>query len=398
MSDFDERIEQLRHAVQRARLLDTAVRLVSVPSWTGEAGAAADCLAEILRAEGFTVSRVDAGHAAAPAVVVRLDGNQPGRTLQLDGHLDTVHLPFVPPAVVDDNLTGSGAFDMKGGVAAAVEALRALRDTNALSAGRVLFTAHDLHEAPWGLGEQLDRMILDGIVGDAALVCEPFTTHVPVIGRGSATWKATFHRPGPPVHEVVRPAEEPSVIAAGAELVHRLGKFASELQVQSHPVAGSASVFIGQIHAGEIYNQYPQECWLEGTRRWLPGFDRATVETELRALFEQTARDMGVSVRIDYRDIRDAYSLDVRDPLLEAFQSAHAAVHGSPLPTGPKPFVDDGNSFYGLKRIPAITHGGLGGGAHTLKEWVSIDSLTSAAYTYAVTALLYCHLPRTAVG
>jgi acetylornithine deacetylase/succinyl-diaminopimelate desuccinylase-like protein len=381
---------RLRRAVRRDRLLDTAVRLVAIPSWTGAAGAAADGLADILRTDGFHVERPVAGHAPAPAVLVRMEAGSPGRTLQLDGHVDTVHLPFVPPAVDGDRLTGSGAFDMKSGVAAAVEALRAVRDTKALSAGSILFTAHDLHEAPWGLGEQLDRMILDGVTGDAALVCEPFTTHVPVVGRGAATWKVTIRRSGPPTHEVTRPASEPSVIAAGADLVGRLGRLAAELEKQTDPVTGSASVFVGQFHSGEIYNQYPQECWVEGTRRWLPGTDRATVERDFRGLLESLARDSRTTVTVDYRNIRDAFHLDAADPLLAAFQSAHVAVHGAPLPTGPKPFVDDGNSFYGLKRIPSITHGGLGGGAHTLNEWVSIDSLVAAALTYAVTAVAYC--------
>jgi acetylornithine deacetylase/succinyl-diaminopimelate desuccinylase-like protein len=390
MFNRNEVIRRLRAAVSRNRLLDIATRLVEVPSWTGDAAVVSDRLADMLRKDGFAVERPAGGHLAAPAVVVWLEANAPGRTLQLDGHVDTVHLPFVPPAVDGDRLTGSGAFDMKSGVAAAVEALRALRETGLLAAGRVLFSAHDLHEAPWGLGEQLDRLILDGIAGDAAIVCEPFTTHVPVIGRGAATWKTTFRRSGPPAHEVTRPPDEPSVIAAGAAAVARLDALARELAAQTDPVAGSASVFIGQIHSGEIYNQYPQECWLEGTRRWLPGTDRQVVERDLRSLFDAIARQTRTSVTIDYRNIRDAFYLDTSDPLFAAFQSAHTAVHGAPAATGPKPFVDDGNSFYGLKRIPAITHGGLGGGAHTLNEWVSVDSLTAAATTYAMTAVLYC--------
>jgi acetylornithine deacetylase/succinyl-diaminopimelate desuccinylase-like protein len=390
MFNIEDVANRLKTAVHRDRLLDTAQRLVAVPSWTGDAGVVSDCLADILRKDDFAVERAVCGHAAAPAIVVHLETGKPGRTLQLDGHVDTVHLPFVAPAVDGDQLTGSGAFDMKSGVAAAVEALRALRETGALPGGRVLFTAHDLHEAPWGLGEQLDRMILDGITGDAAIVCEPFTSHIPVVGRGAATWKTTFRRPGPPVHEVTRPPDEPSVIAAGGAAVVRLQELAGELAKQTDPVAGSASVFVGQIHSGEIYNQYPQECWLEGTRRWLPGTDRAVVERDLRSLFETVARQHRTSVAIDYRNIRDAFYLDTSDPLFAAFQAAHAAVHGQPATTGPKPFVDDGNSFYGLKRIPAITHGGRGGGAHTLNEWVSIDSLTAAARTYALTAVLYC--------
>src|SRR4051794_7221627 len=114
--------EQLRSRIDRRRLLETAVRLIAVPSRTGEAGGAAAPLAGIRAADGCGVERPEAGHAPAPAVVVRRGTERPGRTLQFDGHLDTVHLPFVPPRVEGDWLRGSGAADMKAGVAAAVEA------------------------------------------------------------------------------------------------------------------------------------------------------------------------------------------------------------------------------------------------------------------------------------
>src|SRR5262245_16113614 len=91
--------ERLKRAVNRQRLVDTAIKLIAVPSRTGEAGAAADCLAQILTGGGFMVERPVGGHPAAPAVAVRFDTKRPGRTLQFNGHLDTVHLPFVPPRV-----------------------------------------------------------------------------------------------------------------------------------------------------------------------------------------------------------------------------------------------------------------------------------------------------------
>src|SRR5437588_3541149 len=229
MDAFSSLSARLSAAVDRRRLLDTAVQLIAVPSRTGEAGAAADCLARLLTADGFAVERPEAGHPAAPAVVVRFDSGKPGRTLQFNGHLDTVHLPFVPPSVNGDLVTGSGASDMKGGTAAAVEALRVVREKNLLCAGGVLFTAHDLHEAPWGFGQQLDRLIGDGIVGDAVLLPEPLCDCLPIVGRGSATWKASIRRPGPPIHEVMRPMHEPSVIAAGAEPVRRLQALSAEL-------------------------------------------------------------------------------------------------------------------------------------------------------------------------
>jgi acetylornithine deacetylase/succinyl-diaminopimelate desuccinylase-like protein len=180
---------RLERSIDRRRLVETARELIARPSRTGAAGPALDVLAEILAAEGFAVERPEGGHPAAPAVAVRYGGGRPGRTLQFDGHLDTVHLPFAAPAVDGDRITGSGAADMKSGVAAAVEALRALRDAEALPAGSVLLTAHDLHEAPWGFGQQLDRLIDAGYVGDAVLLPEPLCDHLPVVGRGQACWR-----------------------------------------------------------------------------------------------------------------------------------------------------------------------------------------------------------------
>jgi acetylornithine deacetylase/succinyl-diaminopimelate desuccinylase-like protein len=292
--------------------------------------------------------------------------------------------------VEEGRLTGSGASDMKAGTAAAVEALRVLRDTGALKAGSVLLTAHDLHEAPWGFGQQLDQLIRDGCHGDAVLLPEPLCDFLPVVGRGAATWKVHIRRAGAPVHEVMRPADEPSVIAAGAELVGRLGQLQEVLSTRADPHAGSETVFIGQIHSGEIYNQYPQECWLEGTRRWLPGVVRSAVEREFRDLLDDLARETHTQLSAEFRFIRDAFRLDPADRLVLAFQSAYRELKGAPLPLGPKPFVDDGNSFFGLGPIPAITHGPRAGGQHTVHEWVEIDDLVRVASLYALTAVLYC--------
>ncbi len=381
--------ERLEKAISRQRLLETALELISVPSRTGEAGSAADRLADMLRRDGFAVERPAAGHDAAPAVVVRWSSGKPGRTVQFNGHLATVHLPFVPPAVDGDRLVGSGAADMKAGLAAAVDALRALRDADALPAGGILFTAHDLHESPWGDGRQLNRLIADGCVGDAVLLPEYLHDVLPIIGRGGLTWRATIRRSGPPVHEVMRPAE-PSVIAAGAELVLRIQRLDQRLKSKNDPLAGAESAFIGQIHSGEIFNQYPQECMIEGTRRWLPQTRRQDVEQELNDLFVELARATGTSIDAKLTLMRDAFRLDPADPFVTAFQTAHANVTGSPLPQGAKPFCDDGNSFWALAAIPAVTHGPRAGGAHTLHEWVSIDDLVRVARVYAETAIRYC--------
>jgi len=100
-------------------------------------------------------------------------------------------------------------------------------------------------------------------------------------------------------------------------------------------------------------------------------------------------RDFGVTIPCDFQYIREAFRLDLSHPLINAFQTSHANLSGAVLPEGPKMFVDDGNSFWKLADVPAITHGPIAGGAHTVNEWVSIDDLVRVAKLYALTAVMY---------
>lgn len=383
-------VDQIRNAVRRERLLDTAIKLIEVPSPTRDAGAVADRLAGLLEADGFRVERPACGWEAAPAVVVRWETGQPGNTIQFNGHLDTVHLPFVPPKVVGDRLLGSGASDMKAGIAAAVEALRVLRDERLLSRGGVLLTAHDLHEAPWASGEQINEMVRQGICGDAVLIPEYTHERLPVIGRGNAVIRITVSRPGPAVHEVFRPLDEPDVMAVGAQVVARFRDWQQELAQVRHPLAGPETVFLGQFHCGEIYNQYPQSCWLEGTMRWLPDTPVSRVEARFHEQLARLGQETGAKIEGSFQLIRDAFKLNEIEPFVTDFLDAYSETTGRRLPIGAKPFVDDGSCFWQQRRLPAITHGPEAGGAHTIEEWVSIDDLVRVATVYAATAVRFC--------
>lgn len=383
-------LHDIRRRVQPQRLLDLARRLISVPSPTGQAGDVLDALAIFLEGEGFVVDRPAAGHPNALAVVARLVGDRPGRTLQWNGHLDTVHLPFVADRVEGPRLRGSGSSDMKAGLAAAVEALLALRDGALLPAGSVLLTAHDLHEAPWGDGRQFDQLLREGIVGDAVMLPEPLCDHLPTVGRGQACWRVAFRRPGPPVHEVMRSREEPEVITAGARLVGELATLEAGLRPRTGPMGLSPSVFVGLIRSGEIYNQSPQECVLEGTRRWLPGTTCDEVEREFRGIVASCCRETRATAEIEFRQVRDAFFLDADHAIVSDFQESLRDVAGATLDLGVKPFVDDGNSVWAMKKVPAITHGPRAGGQHTTEEWVDIDDLNRVALVYALTAIRFC--------
>ena len=383
-------LNQLNEAVQVDRLLETAVKIIEIPSPTLSARPAADRLAALLEEDGFNVERPEANWPESPAVVVCYDSGQPGKTLQFNGHLDTVHLPFIEPRVEKGKLYGSGASDMKGGVAAMCEALCILRDTGLLKSGKILLTAHDHHEAPWGDGRQVKALIEEGYVGDGVLIPEYLSHCLPVLGRGMAILDVSITREGEPVHEVQGGLEQPSVIAAGAELILRFSELDKQLTQLTHPLGARESVFIGQVHAGEIYNQLPTEFYLQGTRRWLPGCAKDKVEKQFQDILKEVGKLKGIKVVGEFNFLLDPYELNVDHPLLPAFQSAYQEITGQSIPLGPKPFLDDGNNFIAKAGIPAITHGPDAKGPHTGNEEVSIDELKRVALTYALTALLFC--------
>lgn len=390
MTVTPEVVGQVKGAIQQERLLETATMLVGTPSPTRSASEVAGRLAELLSASGFSVERPEAGWPESPAVVARFESGRPGRTLQFNGHLDTVHLAFVPPRVEDGVLYGSGASDMKGGIAAAVEAMRVLKEHDLLPAGGLLLTAHDHHEVPWGDGRQVNALIDQGYVGDGVLLPEYLYENVPVIGRGQAMFQVRVSREGEPVHEVLGGIEQPSVIRAGARLVERFESLDKSLQQETHPLAGRESLFVGQVHSGEIFNQAPTLLTLEGTRRWLPGTQVADVRKEFLSILDSVASETGTRIEADFQVSRDAYELDQEHPLYQAFQSAYSGLTGSELPVGAKPFVDDGNAFVASGGVQAITHGPNALGAHTVNEEVPVAELVRVAGVYALTAIAFC--------
>jgi acetylornithine deacetylase/succinyl-diaminopimelate desuccinylase-like protein len=376
--------------VNRERMVGIARGLIGVESPTGECGAVADELARVLGEAGLEVARREAGHASAPAVVARWDSGRPGRVLQFNGHLDVVHLGYVAPRIEGGLLRGSGSADMKGGLAAAVEAMLAIAESGVVEGGGILLTAHDLHEAPWGDGSQLERLIDEGHIGDAVLIPEPLCDVLPVRGRGQACWKVTFRRAGGPVHEVMRDERAPDVVGAGALFVRRLKELDARLAEERDAVAGCSSVFVGRICSGEIFNQSPAECVLEGTRRWVPGVESSVVERGFRELIAGVEGETGASAEVGYRVVRGPYFLDEAGAIVEAFQEAHERVTGARLRTGAKWFVDDGNTFSSRAGVAAITHGPRAGGQHTTAEWVSIADMERVARVYVETARGFC--------
>ena len=158
--------------VDADRLRELTLELVSVESPTGDADRVARLFACRLEELGMDVEVLGEAFPATPIVIGRLHGGEPGPTVVLDGHLDTVPIPHAPPTVEDGVVFGRGSADMKGSLACAAETARVVKEHGPFP-GELVVLATGLHESPSGRGEDLAWLLREhGFHADAVVVCE----------------------------------------------------------------------------------------------------------------------------------------------------------------------------------------------------------------------------------
>ena len=194
--------------VDRDRLVETASRLVGVPSFTGDEEAAARLMVELYESIGLRVQwqQVEEGRANALGIWTGAGG---GKSLMFNGHLDTSYsgrepwlrsVPgFQPQAFErDGRLYGLGISNMKGAVACYVEAVRSLQDAGVRLRGDVLIAAvcgeiektqqGDAQGAQYrGYAAGTRYLVSHGGVADMCLLGEPTEGKV-VLGHFGALW------------------------------------------------------------------------------------------------------------------------------------------------------------------------------------------------------------------
>jgi acetylornithine deacetylase len=194
--------------VDRDRLVDTATRLVNVPSFTGDEEAAARLMVEIFESLDLQVQwqQVEEGRANALGIWSGAGG---GKSLMFNGHLDTSYsgrepwlraVPgFQPQAFErDGRLYGLGISNMKGAVACYVEAVRALQDADVRLRGDVLIAAvcGEIEKTQQGAEQGAQYrgyaagtryLVSHGGVADMCLLGEPTEGKV-VLGHFGALW------------------------------------------------------------------------------------------------------------------------------------------------------------------------------------------------------------------
>ena len=376
----------LDRVLDREELVECARELVRAASENppGDETAAAAAAQPYLEALGCAVKRLEPAPGRVNLVGV-LDSGRPGPTLAVNGHLDVVpagpldqwaHPPFA--AVVEDGvLHGRGALDMKGAIAAALEAARALVASGLPWQGRLAFQLVADEER---LGNHGTRaLVAAGLAGaDAAVVAEPTGMRLVTAERGAAWF--TVRTLGQAAHGS-RPQDGVSAIAAACRLVPALLGQAWE---RRHPLLGEPSVNVGVIRGGDKVNMVPAWCEVEVDRRTLPGETAEQVTAEIEALISRLAAEdptFRAEVRLDSFEL----ACEVAPEALVA-RAAAAALADVGLPAQPTGMsgATDARILIHEAGVPAVVLGpGELGLAHSTQERIGVEELVTAARVYA---------------
>jgi acetylornithine deacetylase len=350
-----------------ARLVEfDSVNPALVPGGGGER-AIALFVADWCAARGFEVEIVGDERAS---VIARRRGSGGGRSLLLNGHLDTVGVagmdaPFTP-RLEDGRLYGRGAYDMKGSIAAIMLAAAEAPQLR----GDIIVTAVADEE----LASVGTEAVLKRVSADAALVAEPTELRVAVAHRGFVGFEiettgvaAHGSRPDLGVDAI---AKMGPILVAFAELDARLE------HGPHHPLAGPGSLHASLIEGGQEMSSFPARCVLVGERRTIPG---ETVEQVVRDL-----RNLAGDASVRVIAAREPYEAPVDHPFVSLV--AHTAVDEAPVGA---PFWTDA-ALIAAAGIPTVLYGPVGEGAHAEVEWVDLASLDRLRDVVVSTAVAWC--------
>ena len=373
-------------SVDAGRLRDLTLELVECPSPTGDTADVARLYARRLEELGLEVELLDEVFPATPIVVGRLRGGEPGPTVVLNGHLDTVPIPHAPARLEGETIYGRGSADMKGALACAAEAAGVMAGRGGFP-GELAIVAIGLHEAPGGRGEDLTWLLREGGFGaDYAVVCELAGDAFVAAHMGQATVEIEITRPGMPTHELQTPAGTPHPLLTAGKVIEAIAARNAELAEVEHAVpaewgVGAETYFLGELHGGDFYNRFPTSCRLVGTRRWQPGKALEEVRAEYEALLAPVAAQTGCAIELDLRLVRDSYRIDPEEKLAVALREAYREVTGAEQALIGMKVVADGAIFH-QAGIPTVYHGPVGTGAHADVETMDVPELVRATQVY----------------
>ena len=338
---------------------------------------------------GLEVRRQPVGNGRSNVIAI-LKGSGGGRSLMLNGHMDTVGIdgmivePF-KPFIENGRLHGRGACDMKGALTAMVGALKSLVDSGPELRGDLIFTAV-VDEEYKSIGT---KKLVEEYRADAAIVGEPTEMKTAIAHKGFVWIEVEIK--GKAAHGSV-PEKGVDAIAHAAKVVSGLERLQKRLATRTHPLLGSPKVHTSTIQGGTDWSIIPERCVLRLERRTLPGEPVSSVMNEIDEILQdikKNNRDLEATGRSPY----DMPPLETAptELIVQLLQQAVAKVVGREMPITGVPYWTDGALLSKLASIPTCLFGpGDIGVAHSADEHVSVKDVLDSTYVYRTIAQTFC--------
>jgi acetylornithine deacetylase len=323
-------------------------------------------------------------------VVAILRGSGGGRSLMLNGHMDTVGVdgmtiePF-RPSVKDGFLHGRGACDMKGSISAMIGAAKSLADSESRLQGDVIlsFVVDEEHTS---LGM---RRLVEEYKTDAAIVGEPTDMRIATAHKGFV-W-IEVETKGRAAHGSV-PEKGVDAIVQGAKVVSRLSELQYKLGVRGHPLLGAPKIHTSTIEGGSHWSIVPDHCVLRLERRTIPGETTALVMDEIQELLnsiKQENHDFNAEARNVFE--RPALEIPTNTPIVQELRQAVKEATNADAQVVGVPYWTDGAILVHSASIPTCLFGpGDVGVAHSPDEYVNVEDVIRAAEIYRRVTQKYC--------
>jgi len=275
------------------------------------------------------------------------------------GHLDVV--PGRPeqfePRLEGDRLIGRGAYDMKGGLAAMMCALKDLEGQDRV---RVRFVCVPDEESEDLDERSTDAIVAAGLGGDFAITGEPTDMHIGVEAKGVLVMRIVVH--GRAAHSSTPWLGDNAVLKA-TDVFRQIETL--PFSRESSEMFDRPSINVGRIEGGDALNKVPDRCTMWVDVRYLPGQDPGEILAQVRAIPE---------IEVERTFIHPTVTVSRSDPYVRALREAVArSTRGEVLSVG-RDGASDAASFIEAG-IPAVEFGPSGAGHHGPEEWVSVSAL-----------------------
>jgi succinyl-diaminopimelate desuccinylase len=313
-----------------------------------------------LESRDIEVQELD--HNGLPVLIAEVGPGQEreaAATVVLHGHLDVV--PGRPeqfsPSAEGDRLIGRGAYDMKGGLAAMMCALKDLDRQERVRVRLICVPDEESEELDVRSTDAIVRM---GLGGDFAITGEPTNLHIGVEAKGVLAMRIEVH--GRSAHSSTPWLGDNAVLKA-VDVFRAIESL--PFSRQSSELFDRPSINLGRIQGGDAVNKVPDSCTMAVDVRYLPGQDPGEILDQVRAIAE---------VEVTRTFIHPPVAVSRTNPYVQALRDAVTrAVHGETLSVG-RDGASDAAAFLAAG-IPAVEFGPVGEGHHGPEEWVSLSSL-----------------------